>query len=210
MVESRTNPARHVRGAVATIAVASLAGLSACGGGAPADDAPGDAAGDAASASATRQTSGGEDHSHEGDAGHAHDEGEGHTHDGAASHAHAAGDTLAAGVTLEPGSGAGWTGSATLLGVGDSVRVLLSVRGAPAGSRHRAALVAGSCGDPGAELVSLTPVAAGSSGDGSSQTTLPRARLDGHAHGAIRLAGRDGSAAACAPVHLSASDHGHG
>lgn len=185
------------RRCAATAAVALLVGLAACGGDAR-DGAPDDAAAPAAAAS----PSGGQPHTHE--------EGAEHAHEGTGSHTHAAADTLDAAVALEPGSDVGWRGSATLLAVGDSVRVLVSVEGAPGGSRHPVELTAGSCDDPGPELASLTPVAAGSSGRGSSQTTLPGARLEGHGHGALRMSAADGSHAACAPVHLSLQDHTHG
>lgn len=188
---------RRGRGAAAAAAIAALAGLAACGDGAPDGAANGAAASDPAESSSGGQT-------------HAHEEGAEHSHEGTGSHTHAAADTVASGVTLEPSSGYGWTGSATLLAVGDSVRVLVSVEGAPGGTRHPVDLLAGSCDDPGPELASLTPVAAGSSGEGSSQTTLPSARLEGHEHGALRMTTADGSPAACAPVHLAASGHEHG
>lgn len=176
---------------------ASLLVLAACGGG----EARGDAGDAGAAAGEPEARASGETHSHQG--------GGEHSHDGAGAHTHPQADTLASGVALAPGSDAGWTGSATLLTVGDSLRVVVSVDGAPSGSRHPAELVAGTCEDPGPELASLTPVAAGSSGKGSSQTTVPPARLDGHDHGVLRLTAADGSGAACAPVHLAASDHAH-
>lgn len=192
---SATSAQRRIRfcglGALAACLV-----LLACGGGEAAGE--GGATADEAEASAS---SSGEAHSHEDGEDHAHGEG---------SHTHAAADTLVSGVALEPASGAAWTGSATLLAVGDSLRVLVSVEGAPGGSRHPAELVAGSCDRPGPELASLTPVAAGSSGEGSSQTTLPASRFDGHGHGALRMTTADGSPAACAPVHLILSEHEHG
>lgn len=174
--------------------MASLMVLAACGG----SDAGGDADGERASASAeARET--GETHSHEG--------GEAHSHDEAGAHTHPA-DTLASDLPLNPDSGGSWSGSVTVLAAGDSLRVLVSLAGAASGSRHPVELVAGGCQDPGPELASLTPVAAGTSGEGSSQTTVPAARLDGHAHGAVRVMAGDGSVAACAPVHLSA-EHTH-
>lgn len=180
-------------------ALAACLVLLACGGGEAAG--AGDATEKAeAGASASAASSAGT---------HSHEDGEDHAH-GEGSHTHAAADTLVSGAALEPASGAAWTGSATLLAVGDSLRVLVSVEGAPGGSRHPAELVAGSCDRPGPELASLTPVAAGSSGEGSSQTTLPASRLDGHGHGALRMTTADGSPAACAPVHLTLSEHEHG
>lgn len=177
--------------------VAACLSLLACsGGGGP--DAGGEA-GDSGASSAAASTEG----------THSHEEGGDHTH-GEGTHTHAAADTLDADVGLEPGPGAGWTGSATVLAVGDSLRVLVSVDGAAGGSRHPAELRAGSCDEPGPELVTLTPLAAGSSGTGSSETTVPAARLGDHAHGVLRLMDTDGSPTACAPVHLSASEHTHG
>lgn len=190
-------PARAGRAILAGLAVAALLVFTACGG---APDDAGEPDTSTTAAAASRES--GETHSHE-------DTGE-HAHDGGASHTHAAVDTLASGAALDPGAGAEWRGSATLLAIGDSLRVLVSVEGASAGTRRSAVLVAGSCDAPGPELASLTPVAAGSSGRGSSQTTLPVARLGDHGHGAIRVLAEDGSPAACAPVHLSASEHGHG
>lgn len=178
--------------------VFSLLGLLACGG-----SAPGDAGAGEESASPTPEVSA------DGDA-HSHGEGASHSHEGAASHTHTDADTLASDVVLDPGTGSRWTGSATVLAAGDSLHFLVSVEGAPSGSRHPAELVAGSCQDPGPGLVSLTPVVAGSSGEGSSQTTISSARLDDHGHGAIRLTAPDGSGEACAPVHLASSDHTHG
>lgn len=140
---------------------------------------------------------------------HAHEGGDEHSHQGAGSHAHPAADTLAAEVALGAGPGESWSGSVTVLTVGDSVRILVTVDGAPAGSRHPVELVAGSCEDAGSELASLTPVAAGTSGAGSSQTTLPTARLGGHAHGAVRVLSGDDTPAVCAPVHLPATEHEH-
>lgn len=131
-----------------------------------------------------------------------------HSHDGAGAHTHPAADTLASSLALSGGSEGSWSGSTTVLAVGDSLRVLVSIEGASSGSRHPVELVAGSCEDAGPELASLTPVAAGASGKGSSQTTVPTARLDGHAHGAIRVMASDESPAACAPVHL-AVEHTH-
>lgn len=185
-----------LRRAFAGLAVVFLLTLGACDG--AADDA-GEVGG---SAAAAEQSAGGETHTHDGGAGHAHD--------GSGGHTHAAADTVAAGIALDPGPDAGWTGSVTLLSVGDSVRVLISVEGAPAGSRHGAELVAGSCQDPGAVLASLTPVAAGSSGKGSSQTTVAAAGMGDHGHGAVRLLAGDGSTAVCAPVHLPGARHTHG
>lgn len=173
--------------------------LLACGGGGAAGGGAGAGAAEA-SQSASAASS---------DGTHDHEDGEDHAH-GEGTHTHAAADTLVSGLTLEPASGAAWTGSATLLAVGDSVRVLVSVEGAPGGSRHPVELLAGSCDEPGPELASLAPVAAGSSGEGSSQTTLPASRLEGHGHGALRVATADGSPAACAPVHLTLSEHEHG
>lgn len=196
----------------ALAAAAACVALLACGGGDAEADDDGDRAAASVPASADGETHAhgdGSDHSHEDGGDPAHGEGEDHAH-GQGTHTHAATDTIASGVTLEPGTGAAWTGSATLLAVGDSVRVLVSVESADAGARHVAELAAGSCDDPGSELASLTPVAAGSSAKGSSETTFPAARLDGHEHGALRVMTADGSAAACAPVHLSASEHTHG
>lgn len=193
---SLASASRPGRAILAGLAGAALLFLAACGG------APDDASEPGDSTTAAEARASGETHSHEGAGEHAH-EGDG-------SHTHAAADTLVSGVALDPGPDAGWTGSATLLAVGDSLRVLVSVEGASAGTRRSAVLVAGSCDAPGPELASLTPVAVGSSGKGSSQTTLPVARLDDHAHGAVRMLAEDGSPAACAPVHLSASEHGHG
>lgn len=143
-----------------------------------------------------------------GEASHTHDGSGEHSHEGAGAHTHAAADTLASGVALDPGPDAGWTGSATVLSVGDSVRVLVSVEGSEGRARHRVDLLAGSCEEPGSELATLTPVATGSSGAGSSQTTVPGSSAHGHAHGALRVRAADGASAACAPVHLGA-EHSH-
>jgi hypothetical protein len=175
------------------VPAAALVLTLACGGG--------DAADRAGSADSAATASSRDAHTHDG-AGE-------HSHDGAGDHTHASPDTLAAGVRLAPEGGAGWTGSATFLAVGDSVRVLVSVEGSEAGARHRAELLAGDCGSPGARLATLTPVAIGSSGAGSSETTLPAAGLGGHAHGALRVMEANGGSPACAPVHLGA-EHGHG
>lgn len=215
-----TTPTHPRLRSAALAAAAACVALLACDGGGAGSDGAGDRAVASASASAGDGTHAHEDgsehgheaggeHAHDEDGGHAHGEGGDHAH-GEGTHTHAAADTLASGVTLEPGPDARWTGSATLLAVGDSVRVLVSVEGAAGGSRHPAELAAGSCDDPGSELASLTPVAAGSSGKGSSETTFSAARLDGHEHGALRVMTADDSAAVCAPVHLSASEHTHG
>lgn len=185
---SRLRPPRLV----AVVSAGAVALLTACGGGEPA----GGATGADSAATAAGETS----HTHEGAAAH--------SHDGEGAHTHAAADTLAAGVRLDAGAEHGWTGSATLLSVGDSVRVLVSVEGSDPGARHRAELLAGSCEEPGSGLAVLTPVATGSSGAGSSQTTLPGSRLGGHDHGALRVTTADGSPAACAPVHLG-GEHDH-
>lgn len=168
--------------------------LAACGGG-----SAGSEEGERASAGAVADTA----------TAPGHDEGgEDHTH-GEGTHTHASADTMAAGVALGPGGAGGWSGSATLLSVGDSVRVLVSVEGMDAGSRHPVELVAGGCEAAGPVLVDLTPLATGSSGAGTSQTAFASSRLEGHDHGALRLLGDDGATAACAPVHLSLSEHGH-
>lgn len=181
--------------ALAGAAVASLMVLAACGG-----DAGGDARGGSASASASAEAPAAEEtHSHEG--------GEEHSHDGTGAHTHPA-EALASDFALDPASGGSWSGSVTVLAAGDSLRVLVSLAGAASGSRHPVDLVAGGCEDPGPELASLTPVTAGTSGEGTSQTTVPSARLEGHAHGAVRVMAGDGTVAACAPVHLSAG-HTH-
>lgn len=191
--QARTARGTSSRSASAVAAVAALLLLTACGGGSVASDE-----GDAASPAADTEV-----------AAHTHEEdGDDHTH-GARTHTHVAADTLAADVALGPGGDAAWSGSVTLLSVGDSVRVLVSVDGMPGGSRRPVELVAGDCEDPGPVLVDLTPLAAGSSGSGSSQTAFAARRLEGHAHGGIRLLGSDGALVACAPVHLSASEHGH-
>lgn len=172
--------------------VGALLLLPACGGGDAADSA---ATGDSATAA--------------GEAAHTHDGAGEHSHEGSGAHTHATADTLASGVHLAPGAGQGWTGSATVLSVGDSLRMLVSVEGAEARARHRVELLAGSCESPGSELARLTPVATGSSGAGSSQTTVPGSRVAGHAHGALRVTAADrASGAACAPVHLGA-EHSH-
>lgn len=190
---SREPESRSCRSAVGA-AVASLLILGACGG----SDAQRDADAGSASASAESRATV-ETHSHEG--------GEEHSHDEAGAHTHPA-DTLASDLALNPDSGGSWSGSVTVLAVGDSLRVLVSLAGATSGSRHPIELVAGGCQDPGSELASLTPVAAGRSGEGSSQTTVPSARLGDHAHGAVRVMAGNGSVAACAPVHLS-TGHSH-
>lgn len=184
------------RRALTGLAVAALLALAACGG--TADD-PAETGASTTEAGAPSEDSG----------THVHREGEAHAHDGGG-HTHAGADTVASGVALDPGPDAGWTGSVTLLSVGDSLRVLVSVEGLAAGARRRAELVAGSCEEPGSELASLTPVAAGSSGEGSSQTTVGPAALEGHGHGAVRLLTEDGSPAACAAVHLPGAGHTHG
>lgn len=172
--------------------VGTLLLLLACGGGDGGDSA--EAADSAMAAS---------------EGGHTHDGSVGHSHEGTGAHTHATADTLASGVRLTPGAGQGWRGSATVLSVGDSLRVLVSVEGSEARARHRVELLAGDCESPGSELAGLTPVATGSSGVGSSQTTLPRSRTEGHAHGALRVTVADGaSGAACASVHLGA-EHSH-
>lgn len=170
----------------------------ACGG----EGAPEDAGDAGASTTASAETrDAGASHSHEG--------GDEHSHDGAGTHSHPAMDTLASDVALRAGGEGSWSGSATVVTRGDSVRFLVSVDGGSAGVRHPVELVAGSCEDAGSELASLTPVAAGASGEGSSQTTLPTARLGGHAHGAIRVMSDDDTPAACASVHLPATEHEH-
>lgn len=172
---------------------ASLLLLAACGGG-----GTGSEEGSAASSRADTDT-----------AAHTHEEGgEAHSH-GDGTHTHASADTLAADVALTPGGGGEWSGSATLFSVGDSVRVLVSVEGMAAGSRRSVELVADGCEEPGKVLVDLTPLSTGSSGAGSSQSSFAASRLEGHAHGGLRLLGSDGATAACASVHLSASEHGH-
>jgi hypothetical protein len=180
-------------------AVASLLVFMACGGEGVQEDA-GDADASATASAETRD--GGQTHSHEG--------GEEHSHDGAGTHSHPAADTLASDIALSASPEESWSGSATVMTIGDSVRILVSVEGVSTGSRHPVELVAGSCEDVGSELASLTPVVAGTSGKGSSQTTLSTARLDGHAHGAIRLLSDDDAPAACAQVHLAAAEHEHG
>lgn len=185
------------RRALTGLAAASLLALAACGG--TADD-PAETGASTTEAAASPQDSG----------THAHREGASHAHDGAGGHTHAGADTVASGVALDPGPEAGWTGSVTLMAVGDSLRVLVSVEGLPAGARRRAELVAGSCDDPGSELATLAPVAVGSSGEGSSQTTLPTDVPGDHGHGAVRLLAGDGSPAACAAVHLPGAGHTHG
>lgn len=179
-------PDRHLPGPAGLLSAGALFLLLACGGGEAADSA---ATADSAGMAADEAS-----HTHEGSGGH--------SHEGTGAHSHAAADTLAAGVRLATDAERGWTASATLLSVGDSVRVLVSVEGSDAGARHRVELLAGSCESPGAELATLTPVATGSSGVGSSQTTLPGSRTAGHAHGALRVTAADGAPAACAPVHL--------
>lgn len=186
---------RWSRSAAAVTAVGSLLLLAACGGGASSGAEDGSTASAAEADTAP--------------AAHAHEEGgEAHSH-GDGAHTHAPADTLAADVALSPGEAADWSGSATLLSIGDSVRVLVSVAGMSPGARHPVELVAGSCEQPGPVLADLTPLATGSSGAGSSQTEFASSRLEGHAHGGLRLLGSDGATVACAPVHLSGSDHGH-
>jgi hypothetical protein len=177
---------------VGLLSAGTLLLLLACGGG--------DAAKSAATADSAEPAARGATHAHEGS-------GE-HSHEGTGAHTHATADTLASGVSLAPGTGRDWTASATVLSVGDSVRVLVSVEGSDARARHRVELLAGDCQEPGSELATLTPVATGSSGAGSSQTTLPRSRTAGHAHGALRVRAGDGAPAACAAVHLGA-EHSH-
>lgn len=184
---------------LAGAAVASLLVLMACGGEGFQENA-GDGGATATASADTRD--GGQTHSHEG--------GEEHSHDGEGTHSHPAADTLASDIALSAGSAESGSGSVSVLTLGDSVRILVSVEGVPDGSRHPVELVAGSCEDAGAELASLTSVVAGASGRGSSQTTLSTARLDGHAHGAIRLLSDEGAPAACAQVHLAAAEHEHG
>lgn len=192
--DHRTSADTSKRCVSVTTAVAALLLLAACGGG-----DTGSKAERAESPTPDTSTSA---HTHE--AG-----GDTHTH-GEGTHSHAAADMLAAEVALGPGDDAAWSGSATLLSFGDSIRVIVAVEGMPAGSRHSVALVAEGCGQPGPVLVELTPLAAGSSGAGSSQTAFASNRLEGHAHGGLRLLGSDGAAVACAPVHLTGSEHGHG
>ena len=192
----RARPLSRARASLALLSAASLAALLACGGGEGTGE-PSGAGGSAAAASAAEEGS-----------SHTHENGEEHTHEGGGTHTHAAADTLAHGASLDPGSGAGWSGSVTVLARGDSLRVLVSVRGADAGSRLGGELVAGDCGAPGPVLAELVPVAAGSSGAGSSQTTVPGSAVAGHDHGAVRLASPDGSRTACAPIHL-AGGHEH-
>ena len=190
---SRPSPGSKPIGwlSVAT-AVATLLLVPACGGG-----SAGSEGGSAAASAADIDTAA---HTHQAN-------GDAHTH-GEGTHTHAAADTIAANVSLTPGNAA-WSGSATLLSVGDSVRVMLSVAGMDAGARRPVELVAGGCEKPGSVLVDLTPVVAGSSGAGSGQTAFAASRLEGHAHGGLRLLGSDGATAACASVHLSLSEHGH-
>lgn len=193
----RARTLSRARTFLALLAAASLAALAACGGG----EGTGEPAGTAGSGAAVSAAEEGSSHTHEG-AGE-------HSHEGGGTHTHAAADTLAHGASLDPGSAAGWSGAVTVLARGDSLRVLVSVRGADAGSRLGGELVAGDCGAPGPVLAELVPVAAGSSGAGSSQTTVPGSDVAGHDHGAVRLASPEGSRAACAPVHL-AGGHEHG
>lgn len=188
---------RFPRALAVTLGV-SLLFLVACGGEGVRESAD-DAGASTAASAETRDV--GRTHAHEG--------GDEHSHQGAGSHAHPAADTLAAEVALGAGPGESWSGSVTVLTVGDSVRILVTVDGAPAGSRHPVELVTGSCEDAGSELASLTPVAAGTSGAGSSQTTLPTVRLGGHAHGAVRVLSGDDTPAACASIHLPATEHEH-
>lgn len=192
MLEKLTGSEPSSRATISATAVASLVVLAACGGGAESGG----------SASTTRE-------SDTAAASHAHDgEEEAHAH-GEGTHTHATADTLAADVPLAPGDAGGWSGSATLLSVGDSVRILVSVEGMTAGSRHPVELVTGGCEEPGRVLVDLTPLATGASGAGTSQTAFPSSRLEGHAHGGLRLLDSEDATAACAPVHLSRSEHGH-
>lgn len=169
------------------------------------DDAAGDAGSETTETARTDARAGnGSDAS-----GHSHGESGGHTH-GSGSHTHASADTLAAGVELDVLPGERGTASATVLAVGDSLRVLISVEGATGGSLFPAELAAGGCDDSGPTLVSLAPVATGTAGSGSSQTTIPASRVDGHHHAALRLLSEEESYAACAPLHLSAGSHQEG
>lgn len=133
-----------------------------------------------------------------------------HVH-GPGTHTHAptSADTLTAEAALQGVGDAGPLGSVTVLALGDSARIVVEIREVEAGSRYRAELAAGDCSESGESLTSLTPVMAGSSGSGSSQTTVAPGAVAGHSHGAIRLSGPSGSGAsetaACAPVHLPAS-----
>lgn len=192
MSEETAQSRRRLPKFVGFLSAGTLVLLLACNGG--------DAADSAATADSAAMAVSEAPHAHEGS-------GE-HSHEGTGTHTHATADTLASGVHLAPAAGLGWTGSATVLSVGDSLRVLVSLEGSDAGARHRVELLTGDCESPGSQLASLTPVATGSSGDGSSQTTLPRSRTAGHAHGALRVRAADGASAACAPVHLGA-EHSH-
>lgn len=193
--EARRRSPRILGGVV----VASLLVFMACGGEGVQENA-GDAG--ASATASVENRDGGQTHSHEG--------GEEHSHDGADTHSHPASDTLASDVALSESSGDGWSGSATVMTIGDSIRILISIEGMSTGSPLPVELVAGSCEDAGPELASLTPVVAGTSGKGSSQTTLSSARLEGNTHGAIRLLSDDDAPAACAQVHLAAAEHAHG
>lgn len=192
MFEAAAQSGRHLPRFLGLLSAGTVFLLLACDGG--------DAADSAATAGSEEVAASDAPHTHEGASEH--------SHEGAGAHTHATEDTLASGVRLTPGAGQGWTGSATLLSVGDSLRVLVTVEGSEAEARHRVELLAGSCESPGSELATLTPVATGSSGAGSSQTTLPGSRTAGHAHGALRVTAADGAAAACSPVHLG-EEHRH-
>ena len=173
--------------------LAALLLLAACGGGNASSDMESTASADAGTSTPAHSREGGDAHTH-----------------GEGTHTHTSADTLGADVPLGPGGDGAWSGSATILSIGDSIRVTVAVEGMAAGSRHAVEIVSGSCGQPGPVLVDLTPLAAGSSGAGTSQTAFASSRLEGHAHGGLRVLGGDGAAVACAPVHLSGSEHAHG
>lgn len=191
----------RLRRAVALLLAPALLGLTACG------SAPDDDAGtrEEPAAGRTAAEAPDEEGGAEGTPDHTHGPGT-HTHAGTSA------DTLTAGAPLQSGVEAGSPGSVTVLALGDSARIIVEIRGVEAGSRYRAELAAGDCSEPGESLASLTPVMAGRSGTGSSQTTVAPGATAGHSHGAVRLSGASGTAA-CAPVHLpgshEAASHDH-
>lgn len=190
-------------GAVCSTALGLV--VLACGGGSP-DGGQGGA--DQTAASGEQHThASGEAHSHEGESPQEEGSEGQHSHPDGTTHAHAAMDTVAAGVSLQT-DGSELGGHVTLLRAADTLRVMVEVEEANAEQRYDARLLAGDCGSRGGRLASLTPVLAGSSGSGSSQTSVAGSAVSGHAHGAVLVQAAEGAAKACATVHLG-GDHSH-
>ena len=103
-------------------------------------------------------------------------------------------------ISLEPVDDSGVAGEALAMHEGDAVVLILEVTGLPGAGEYPAHIHEGDCARGGPVAVTLSPVAGGPDGSGSSTTAMDASELDPNRPLFVQVHGEGGAPIACGNI----------